>query len=260
MTVMRFDPFRQFDRLAEQMLGSARAPRSMPMEAYRRGDQFFIHFDVPGVDPDDVDLTLERNVLTVEAERRSPRQEGDEVLIDELPKGTLTRQLFLGDSLDTERLEAGYDRGVLTLTIPVAEQAKPRRIEISAQSGSPQQVRPSDGGQAAAQHGQGDAVLEVERGAADPGQPALQVGQPVVGLGLGRLRQVGDLGVPAVDPVHGGLERRGVHGHLEVPLGQLGDPAGHSSSSSLGAVVSSSWPSGRTTARSSIRTPPKPGR
>jgi HSP20 family protein len=140
MAVMRFDPFRDLDRVAEQLLGGARGRRTIPIEAYRRGDQFFIHFDVPGVDPDDVDLTLERNVLTVEAERRSPRQEGDEVLIDELPKGTLTRQLFLGDSLDTERLEAGYDRGVLTLTIPVAEHAKPRQVPVAARSEQGQRV------------------------------------------------------------------------------------------------------------------------
>jgi HSP20 family protein len=152
MTVMRFDPFRQFDRLAEQMLGSARAPRSMPMEAYRRGDQFFVHLDLPGVVPDDVQLTVERNVVAIRAERRPMYQEGDDVVVDETPQGTFTRQLFLGDNLDSSRLEATYDLGMLTLMIPVAEQAKPRRIPIGAQGRGPQQVTTSagDGEQAAA--------------------------------------------------------------------------------------------------------------
>jgi len=144
MAVMRFDPFRDFDRLTEQLPGGNRGLRSIPMEAYRRGDQFFIHFDMPGVNPEDVDITLERNVVTVRAERRSPRQEGDEVLIDERPQGTFTRQLFLGENLDADRMEASYDKGVLTMVIPVAEQAKPRRVQIAAESGKPQQVRTSN--------------------------------------------------------------------------------------------------------------------
>ena len=150
MTVLRFDPFQEFDRLSRQMLGSGRGPRSMPMEAYRRGDQFFIHLDLPGVNPDDVQLTVDRNVVSVRAERRSLWREGDDVLVDETPQGTFGRQLFLGDNLNSGRLEASFDQGILTLTIPVAEQAKPRRIQISAQSGGPQQVRPSGGGQASA--------------------------------------------------------------------------------------------------------------
>jgi HSP20 family protein len=146
MAVMRFDPFRDFDRLTEQFFGGTRGMRSIPMEAYRRGDQFVIHLDLPGVKPDDVDLTLERNVITIRAERRSPRQEGDEVLIDERPQGTFTRQLFLGENLDAERLNASYDQGVLTITIPVAEQAKPRKVQITAESREPQPVGASTGG------------------------------------------------------------------------------------------------------------------
>ena len=146
MAVMRFDPFRDFDRLSEQFFGGARGMRSIPMEAYRRGDQFFIHLDLPGVNPADVDLTLERNVITIRAERRSPRQEGDEVLIDERPEGSFTRQLFLGDNLDAEKLNASYDLGVLTITIPVAEKAKPRRVQIAAQQGQPQPVGASTTG------------------------------------------------------------------------------------------------------------------
>jgi HSP20 family protein len=146
MAVMRFDPFRDFDRITEQMLGGMRGPRLIPMEAYRRGDQFFIHLDLPGVRPDDVQLTVERNVVTVRAERRSPRQEGDDLLIDERPQGVLSRQLFLGENLDTGRMEASDEMGVLTLTIPVAEQAKPRRVPISAQSTQAQSVGTSKGG------------------------------------------------------------------------------------------------------------------
>jgi len=147
MTVLRFDPFQEFDRLSRQMVGSGRGPRSMPMEAYRRGDQFFIHLDLPGVDPDDLQLTVERNVVAVRAERRSLWQEGDEVLVDETPQGSFGRQLFLGDNLDAGRLEASFDQGILTLMIPVAEQAKPRRIEIGVRSQGPQPVETTGGEQ-----------------------------------------------------------------------------------------------------------------
>ena len=131
--LMRFDPFRELDRLTEQMTGaSARTGRSFPMDAYRRGDQFVVHFDLPGVDPDSVDLTVERNVLTIKAERRFEPREADEVIVAERPQGIYTRQLFLGDTLDAENIAAHYEAGVLTLTIPVAEAAKPRRVEIRA--------------------------------------------------------------------------------------------------------------------------------
>lgn len=131
MTLMRFDPFREFDRVAEQMFAGNRAmPRVVPMEAYRRGDQFFVHLDLPGVREEDVDLTIERNVVSVRANRGSPRQDSDELLVDERPHGEFTRQLFLGENLDPARLTASYDGGVLTLTIPVAEESKPRRVRI----------------------------------------------------------------------------------------------------------------------------------
>jgi HSP20 family protein len=147
MTVLRFDPFQEFDRLSRQMLGGGRGPRSMPMEAYRRGDQFYVHLDLPGVNPDDLQLTVERNVVAVRAERRPFWQQGDEVLVDETPQGSFSRQLFLGDNLDAGHLEASYDQGILTLTIPVAEQAKPRRVEISAKPGGAQQLQPGGGDQ-----------------------------------------------------------------------------------------------------------------
>jgi len=142
MSVLRFDPFRDFDRLvAEQVAGLRGAPRSVPMDAYRRGDQFLIHLEErPGVDPDAIELTVEQNVLTIRAERRFEPEEGDELVITERPQGTFTRQLLLGESLDTDRLEADYDQGVLTLRIPVAEAAKPRRVEITKSAGGQRSI------------------------------------------------------------------------------------------------------------------------
>ncbi|MFI6933388.1 Hsp20/alpha crystallin family protein [Streptomyces sp. NPDC050287] len=129
--LMRTDPFREFDRLAQQVLGSTTRPSAMAMDAYRSGDDFVVHFDLPGVDPESIELDVERNVLNVRAERPSPAPEDAELLVAERPTGTFTRQLFLGETLDTERIDASYDAGVLTLRIPVAEQAKPRRIQIT---------------------------------------------------------------------------------------------------------------------------------
>ena len=128
--LVRFDPFRDFDRMTEEAFRPTRVSR-MPMDAYRRGDVFVVDFDLPGVDPDTIDLTVEQNTLTVTGERAWPRAEGDEVLIVERPQGTFSRQLLLGDSLDTDRIAARYDRGVLTITLPVAEQSKARKVEIA---------------------------------------------------------------------------------------------------------------------------------
>ena len=135
--LMRTDPFRDFDRLAEQMLGpgTTSRPAVMPMDAWRDGDTFRIEFDLPGVAPETLDIDVERNVLTIRAER--PARRGDrETLAAERPTGLFSRQLVLGDNLDLERLQADYENGVLALTVPVAERAKPRRIEISRGSGS----------------------------------------------------------------------------------------------------------------------------
>jgi HSP20 family protein len=107
----------------------------MPMDAYREGDDFVVHFDLPGVDPGSIELTVDRNVLTVKAERKWSRSEGTEVVVSERQQGTFSRQLFLGDTLDANRIEANYEHGVLTVRIPVAEQAKPRRIEIGGGRG-----------------------------------------------------------------------------------------------------------------------------
>ena len=131
--LMRFDPLRELDRLVQQTTGGTRTP-VMPMDAYRHQDRFVVHFDVPGVDPSSIDLTVERNVVTVSAERRWQPAEGDQVLVSERPQGSFSRQLFLGEGLDPDAIEAGYDNGVLTVSIPVAEQAKPRRVEIAGGS------------------------------------------------------------------------------------------------------------------------------
>ena len=133
--LMRFDPFRDVDQFAEQVDQALRrgAAASIPMDAVRHGDRVFINFDLPGVDPDAIDLTVERDVLTVSATRRFERSEGDEVLANERPQGTFTRRVLLGESLDTAGLEAAYDHGVLSITIPVAEQAQPRKIEVGGE-------------------------------------------------------------------------------------------------------------------------------
>ena len=140
--LMRTDPFREFDRLTQQVLGSAGTwsrPTAMPMDAYRDGDEFVVAFDLPGVSPDAIDLDVERNVLTVKAERR-PVGKDVEMQVSERPLGVFSRQLFLGDSLDTDHIDAKYDAGVLTLRIPIAERAKPRKITISAGEDAPRQI------------------------------------------------------------------------------------------------------------------------
>jgi HSP20 family protein len=129
--LMRTDPFRDFDRLTEAVLGTRARPAVMPMDAYREDGNFVVHLDLPGVTPDSIDLTVEQNVLTVHAERKAPPGDSAEKVVDERPYGVFSRQLFLGETLDTDRLNASYDAGVLTITIPIAEKAKPRRIEVS---------------------------------------------------------------------------------------------------------------------------------
>jgi HSP20 family protein len=106
-------------------------PAAMPIDAYRKGDDFVIHFDLPGISPDDIDLSVEKNVLTLKAVRKRPEHEGAEWLVRERPQGTFSRSLFLGDSLDTDHLEATFADGVLTVRVPVAEKAKPRRIQVT---------------------------------------------------------------------------------------------------------------------------------
>ena len=134
--LMRTDPFRDLDRLAQQVLGTPTRPAAMPIDAYRRGDEFVVELDLPGVDPASIDLTVERNVLTVHAERRRPEGDHVELLVGERPFGTFSRQLFLGDTLDTNAVQADYRDGVLTLRLPVSERAKPRKIAIEHAGGS----------------------------------------------------------------------------------------------------------------------------
>lgn len=132
--LMRTDPFRELDRLTQQVFGTSGTlarPSVMPMDAWREGEVFHVEFDLPGIDVDSIDLDVERNVVTVKAER--PERASDaELIAAERPRGVFSRQLILGDNLDTEKIKASYDSGVLTLEIPVAEQAKPRKISIGS--------------------------------------------------------------------------------------------------------------------------------
>ena len=139
--LMRSDPFREFDRLTQQLLGAGTTsrPAVMPMDAWREGDTFVVEFDLPGVRPETLDIDVERNVLTVRAER--PARNGDwEMLAAERPTGLFSRQLVLGDNVDLEHVKADYDAGVLRLSIPVAEKAKPRKIAIGTAGGERQQA------------------------------------------------------------------------------------------------------------------------
>ena len=132
--LMRTDPFRELDRLTQQVLGTngtLARPSVMPMDAWRDGETFYVEFDLPGVNPDSIDLDVERNVVTVKAER-PPRASDAELIAAERPRGLFSRQLILGDNLDTEHIAARYDSGVLTLQIPVAERAKPRKITVTS--------------------------------------------------------------------------------------------------------------------------------
>ncbi|MFR9804461.1 Hsp20/alpha crystallin family protein [Pseudonocardia sp. RS010] len=132
--LMRTDPFRELDRLTQQLLGgngTATRPTMMPMDAYRSGDEYVVQLDLPGVAPDSIELDVERNVLTVKAERTPDYDEGAEVQVSERPRGVFSRQLLLGETLDPDNITAHYDAGVLTLRIPIVEQAKPRKITIS---------------------------------------------------------------------------------------------------------------------------------
>jgi HSP20 family protein len=142
MASVRFDPFRELDRWANEVMGSTRAPRLMPMDAYRHGDSYILRFDLPGVDPDALDITAEHNTLTVRARRAVDNPDGAEFIVAERPTGTYGRQIVLGDGLNLEAVQADYRDGVLTVTIPVAEHAKPRRIAIGRgeQSSNPKVI------------------------------------------------------------------------------------------------------------------------
>jgi len=139
MLMRTTDPFREMDRLASQVLGTAGRPAVMPMDAWREGDVFVVELDIPGVSPEAIDLDVERNVLSIKAERRG-RDDDNDTLTSERPRGVFSRQLILGDNLDLDRVDASYEAGVLKLRIPVAERAKPRKIEISSNSSQESQT------------------------------------------------------------------------------------------------------------------------
>jgi HSP20 family protein len=135
--LLRFDPFQTFDRLSREVFSTPTGFGTgwMPMDAWRRGDVVEVAFDLPGIDPGSVDLTVERNVLTIKAERRWQAEDGLQYLLRERPQGTFTRQLVFSDAVDLDKIEARYEHGVLFLTAPVAEAAKPHKIEIKAGNG-----------------------------------------------------------------------------------------------------------------------------
>jgi HSP20 family protein len=138
--LLRFDPFRELDRLTEEALDGRQRSTVVPIDAYREGDRFVVQVDLPGVDPASIDLTVEKNVLTLRAERPFAGNEGREWVLAERPHGTCTRQLFLGDTLDAGAMTARYEHGVLSLEIPVAERAKPRKIDVAVSGGADRQL------------------------------------------------------------------------------------------------------------------------
>jgi HSP20 family protein len=144
MSVLRFDPFgdpfRQMDRLTNQLLSGTRTPMGMPMDVWQTDEGFHVCLDLPGVDPDSVDITTERNVLTISAERRAEYQPGQNVLVAERPQGTFTRQLQLGETVDSENIRASYADGVLHLELPLTQAAQPRRIQVQTAGGGETQI------------------------------------------------------------------------------------------------------------------------
>jgi HSP20 family protein len=137
--LMRTDPFRELDRLSQQILGTSTRPAFMPMDAWRDGDVFRVEFDLPGVDPESVDLDIERNVLTVRAERPVAEVTGEQIA-GERPRGVFSRQLILGDNLDLDKINANYRNGVLKLEIPIAEKAKPRKISLTTSNDQTREI------------------------------------------------------------------------------------------------------------------------
>ncbi|MCG2803170.1 MAG: Hsp20/alpha crystallin family protein [Cellulomonas sp.] len=127
---MRFDPFHEMDRMLGQLVAADRAAASMPLDLYRTGDHYVLHLDLPGVDPGTIDVNVEDRTLTIRAQRTATSEGDVQWLAKERPVGTYARQLTVGRGLALDAIAATYTDGVLTLTIPVAEEAKPRRIEV----------------------------------------------------------------------------------------------------------------------------------
>ncbi len=128
--LLQHDPFRELDRLTQQVFGTVSRPTGMPLDAWRDGEKFVVELDLPGIDPGKLDIDVERNVLTIRAERLSHMPDAANAVAAERPWGVFSRQLVLGDALDTDKVDADYTAGVLRLTIPIAEKAKPRKINI----------------------------------------------------------------------------------------------------------------------------------
>ncbi|MFG6491484.1 Hsp20/alpha crystallin family protein [Microbacterium sp. P03] len=131
--LLQHDPFRDLDRFTQQVFGTSARPSAMPLDAWREGDQFVVELDLPGIDPGKIDIDVERNVLTVRAERLNRMPDAANAVATERPWGVFSRQLVLGDALDTEKVDADYTAGVLRLRVPIAEKAKPRKINVSTQ-------------------------------------------------------------------------------------------------------------------------------
>jgi len=138
--LVRTDSFREFDRLIQQTFGTMMRPAVIPMDAWRDGDEFVVAFDLPGAEPDSIDIDIERYVLTVKAERRPSTADGSDLVIAERPSGVFSRQLIVGDTLDTDQIRASFDSGVLLLRIPIAEKAKPRKVSVSVVNASPKMI------------------------------------------------------------------------------------------------------------------------
>lgn len=129
---MTFDPFRELDRVAATLFDAQRGPRFMPIDLHQEGDHYVLNADLPGVDPGSIDVDVDGQVLTIRAERTARSEENVSWLAHERPTGSFLRQLNLGDGLDTERISAHYDNGVLSVMIPISERAKPRKVEVMA--------------------------------------------------------------------------------------------------------------------------------
>jgi len=129
---MYFDPFRELDRVAGQLLDTSRGPRLMPMDLYRDGDHYVLNADLPGIDPGSVDIDVDGQLLTIRAERTPRSQEGVKWITRERTSGSFLRQLNVGQGVDTDKISASYENGVLSVVIPISEKAKPRKIEVQA--------------------------------------------------------------------------------------------------------------------------------
>jgi HSP20 family protein len=138
--VRSFDPFREFDRMTESMFGP-QGETNMPYDAVRRGDDVIVDIDLPGIDPESIDITVERNHVSLRAERHRPTRDGDVVLASGRRHGQFRRDLYLGEALDSSRISAQYDNGVLTLTVPLAESAQPRKVAIDKGAQQPVDVQ-----------------------------------------------------------------------------------------------------------------------